>query len=649
MPLNDFLYGLICFTMGLIVLLRGRGDSEIALGHQFYWLGAFGFLSSIYSWGLLLEGERIGAHTLDAVTWVILLSLVAAGAVLVRFGSGMIAEAGTLPLWLNLLPLALLVPATLLIAYGIVVVLTAVDIEASIIEWSRYLLLLPGGILAGIGFVRQWARLKQADDMPASIILLATAGAFLVNAFFSGAVTNNIGLTAEAVLVVTDIPIETWRLLTMALVAILVTASMNVFEVERRRQIKRLEEARREAQKIALSVQSKSRQQAEVWLDALVKIGHCIAGMGEADDILRDVVAQARETLAADAAVIALYEADGQLSYKVQFMSGEARVVASEPVDNEVILRAVKEGVPLRYPEDTGGTFDWRADGRYFRAETAAVVPLKLNMTLIGALWLGRGTGRPPFTCNDLIGLGYIANQAVIALEHASMAAGLQSLAVIEERSRIAREMHDSLAQILGYLGLEMQTLEALVRQGDQETVLAELKEARSSIKSAQADVRENILSLRTALSGKTSPVSALKEYVEEFGIQTGISTELVDQSDGELTLSPLAETQCVRIVQEALTNVRKHAQAGCVQVTFTSKRDHLEIGIADDGIGITPGTVSHGHFGLLTMRERAESVGGTLTITSQPNQGTTVLIRLPLLYREIKAENHVTPASVGS
>ena len=75
----------------------------------------------------------------------------------------------------------------------------------------------------------------------------------------------------------------------------------------------------------------------------------------------------------------------------------------------------------------------------------------------IGALWLGRTNGKP-FTCTDLIGLGHIANQAVIALEHASMAARLQSFAVVEERSRIAREMHDSLAQILGYLGLETQT-----------------------------------------------------------------------------------------------------------------------------------------------------------------------------------------------
>ncbi len=648
MPLNLFLLGLTCFTMGLVVLLRGRGDSEIALGHQFPWLGAYGLLSSVYCWGVMLDSDRIGAHPFDVLSLLILVSLIAAGVTLVRFGSGLIAEAGALPLWLNLLPVVLLIPITVVIAYGIVIVLTASDIQASIIQWSHYLLVLPGDILAALGFVRQWIRLKQADDVPASGILLATAVAFLLNAVFSLTISSSIWLPSEASAVLFGISAVTWRLLLMVLVAVLVTASMNVFEVERKRKIKQLEEARREAQRIALTIHAKTRQETEVWLDALVKIGRRIAGMEEADEVMKDVVIEAREMLAADTAVIALYEGKEHLCYKVQAISGEARVVVSEPVESAVILEAARLGIPLRYPEDIGGIFDWRADGRNIHAETAAMVPLRLNTTLIGALWLGRTTGKP-FTCTDLIGLGYVANQAVIALEHASMAAGLQSLAVIDERSRIAREMHDSLAQILGYLGIEMQTLEALVHQGDQAALLAELQEARKSIKSAQADVRENILSLRTALAGKTSPITALKEYVEEFGIQTGVITEIVDQCGSELGLAPLAETECVRIVQEALANVRKHAQAEHVKVTFTPLRDRFEICIADDGVGIAPGVVAHGHFGLQTMRERAEGVGGKVTVTSLIGQGTTVLVSLPMSFHQMKVEPYVTPANARS
>jgi len=649
MHVHEFLYGLTAFTMGLVVFLRGRGDSEIALGHHSYWLGAYGLLTSGYSWVYMLYGATLNSQSLDMTSVICLALLVASGVALVRFGAGLIAEAGPLPLWLSLLPLALIVPATLLIAYGIVVMMTAGDVKTSIIEWSRYLLILPGNILTALGFFRQWRKLRQVGNVSASGILLATGGVFLVNGFFSGAVTEGMGLTGNRITELTGISIDTWRVLVMALLAVLVTRSMNVFEIERQQELRRLEDARREAQKIALTIHTKTHQQVEVWLDALVKIGHRIAGMDETDEVLKDVITEACEILAADSAVIVLYESSGQLSYRVQFARGEASIVAPEPVRNDLIRRAVSMNAPLRYPEDIGGeAFAWQYKGQAIYAETAALVPLKMKQTLIGALWLGRTNGKP-FTCTDLIGLGHIANQVVIALEHASMAARLQSFAVVEERSRIAREMHDSLAQILGYLGLETQTLEALVRQGDQDAVLAELREARESIKSAQADVRENILSLRTALAGNAGLISALKEYVEEFGIQTGIATEIAGHAPDDLELSPLVEAQCVRIVQEALTNVRKHAQAKHVFVAMTSLNDQLEIDITDDGIGFTAGTVPHGHFGLQTIRERADSVGGRVAISSQPGQGTSITLNLPLEYQEVRAKPYAAAASACS
>ncbi len=631
MPLSALLYGLTAFTMGLVVLLRGRRDSEIALGGQFYWLSAYGLLTSVYSWGLMLVDEQSLRPVHDAFTLMILISLAASGVVLVRFGAGLIAEAGPLPMWMGVLPFALLIPATLVIAYGLVVILTARDIEMSVSEWSRYLLLLPGGVFAALGFARQWARLKQVGTISASTILLATSAAFLVNAVFSGAIVERAGVDSEVGVILAGVPLETWRLLSMMLVALLVTGSMNVFEVERRQEIEQLEAARKEAQKIALSIRAKTRQQTEIWLDALVNVSRRIASLDEADDVLKDVVNRARKTLEADAAALALYEKDGQLKFKVQVTAGGARLMPSESVRSAVILQAARGGVARRYPDDVGGgAFVWGSGDDCFQAETAALVPLKLNTTLIGALWVGRADGKR-FSCTDLIGLGYLADQAVIALEHASMASRLQSLAVIEERSRIAREMHDSLAQILGYLGLETQTLEALVRQDDREAVLAELEKERAAIKSAQADVRENILSLRTTLAGDAGLIAALKEYIEEFGIQNNMLTEVEDQTPPELDFAPLVETQCVRIIQEALTNVRRHAQARNVRVSLTAPGGSLHIRIADDGVGMIPRPDAPGHFGLQTMHERANSIGGSLTILSEPGQGTTVCLSLPL------------------
>lgn len=640
MPASAFLYGLTAFTMGVVVCLRGRRDSELALGRQFYWLGAYGLLSSGYSWGTMFADAEGLTSIHDIFTTLILVVLAASGVVLVRFGAGLIAEAGPLPPWLGVLPFALLIPGTLVVAYGLVVVLTASDLEMSISQWTDYLLLLPGGVLAALGFARQWLRLKQTDARSASIILLATSGAFLINALFTAAATENTAVDGTLL----GLPIDTWRVLAMALVALLVTGSMNVFEVERRQEMERLEAARKEAQRIALSIHTKTRQQTEVWLDALVRIGRRIASLDEADDVLKEIVTQARETLASDAAALALYETDGQLKFKVQAAASGAALIPSEPVTSSVILRAARTGVAERFPDDVGGgVFAWgRGDAR-FVAETAALVPLRLNTTLIGALWVGRADGKR-YSCTDLIGLGHLADQAVIALEHASMASRLQSLAVVEERSRIAREMHDSLAQILGYLGLETQTLEALVAQGNNQAVLAELKKERLAIKSAQADVRENILSLRTTLAGDAGLIAALKEYVTEFGIQNGIRTEVDDQTPADLVFAPLVETQCVRIVQEALTNVRKHAQARHVRVALAPLDGCLQISIGDDGIGMAAPLSASGHFGLQTMHERASSIGGSVTILSEPGQGTTVRLRLPL--EELETETYAAVES---
>jgi len=375
-----------------------------------------------------------------------------------------------------------------------------------------------------------------------------------------------------------------------------------------------------------------NQQGTETLLDALVNISRRIASMEDADSVLVNIIALARELMCADTATLALYESNHRLNFKYQVIDGELQTVEATVVDSSVILNAASRGEAQCYPQtDADPTLVWRINQRAYYAAAAAIVPLQLNKTPLGVLWLGRLVAEP-FGSTDLIGLSHLANQAVIVLEHASMAARLQSLAVLQERSRIAREMHDSLAQILGYLSLETQTLEALVHQGNQDALLKELQDARAHIKSAQADVRENILSLRTTLSGDTGFLAALSEYVGEFGLQSGIKTYVQNNTTNEWSLSQFAETQAVRIIQEALTNVRKHAHASHVSVELEHADGHLSIDIADNGVGMSENAIKHGHFGLQTMRERAENVGGSLMVISSPDEGTTVHLDLPLI-----------------
>lgn len=373
------------------------------------------------------------------------------------------------------------------------------------------------------------------------------------------------------------------------------------------------------------------RKLIECWLGRLRRISRRIVRMEDVNLILAEIVSSAHTLVGTDTASLALLEAPETLVLKHQWTPQQGNQTEYTPVVNPTLTGMLHASGVRRFPHDFVPTeLTWESEAGVHSVRSAALVPLRLDDSAIGVLWVGRYDDSP-FTPRDLTFLNHLADRAVIAIEHASMAARVQSLAVIEERWRIAREMHDSLAQILGYLGLEMQTLELLVQQGNTDAVLTQLRDARETIKSAQADVRGNILSLRTTLAGDVGLLVALRKFLEEFSIQTGVGTQIIDETDGDPSLCPMAEAQLVRIVQESLTNVRKHARATSATLRLAKSDGQLCVTIADDGVGMSDAVITESQFGLLTMRERADSVGGTLNVRSAPGQGTTVELVLPL------------------
>jgi signal transduction histidine kinase len=259
-------------------------------------------------------------------------------------------------------------------------------------------------------------------------------------------------------------------------------------------------------------------------------------------------------------------------------------------------------------------------------------IMLKMNEQLIGGLWVGREKNMP-FTASDKVVIESLSQQMSIAIEHAFMTSQIQSGAIVEERARLAREMHDGLSQILGFLSLEMQSLELLIQQGKIDETLEELTRARTRIRDAQAEVRENILNLRTALSRDGEAIPFLCEYIKEFELQTGIEAQIEYEDSQRINLKPICEVQLVRIMQEALTNIRLHADAKRVRVKFKQQQDALCVEIEDDGIGFIE-TELKKHFGLKSMRERTESVNGKLKIDSKPGHGTRISLCLPTAER---------------
>lgn len=214
------------------------------------------------------------------------------------------------------------------------------------------------------------------------------------------------------------------------------------------------------------------------------------------------------------------------------------------------------------------------------------------------------------------------------------LAAVNQAVAVLRERHRIAREMHDSLAQDLGYLHLKLADVHRRLGSGETEQVAAELGQLRRVAREAYEEVRQAIFGLRAMVSRSGGLIPALTEYLNDFSRQTGITVDLKIGDEEAVRFSPRVEVQLIRIIQETLTNVRKHAEAGRVLVSFERDGEVAKVTIQDDGRGFDTAGVARqgeGYFGLEMMRERAESVGGAVAISSAPGRGTRVEVRVPM------------------
>jgi two-component system sensor histidine kinase DegS len=205
--------------------------------------------------------------------------------------------------------------------------------------------------------------------------------------------------------------------------------------------------------------------------------------------------------------------------------------------------------------------------------------------------------------------------------------------AVIEERARLSRELHDGFAQLVAYMLVRLDTVTGLVATNRDQEAMAELERMRAVTDDLYQDVRESISELRTRVSERGLPAT-VREYLDEYEDRHGITVSLQGE-DAARGLPALTAFQLLRIIQEALANVRKHASARHVWITFRKPDgNRLELVVGDDGKGFDPQAVrdpSRKSFGLASMRERVESLGGQLTLESQPGQGTRVMVAIPV------------------
>jgi len=255
-------------------------------------------------------------------------------------------------------------------------------------------------------------------------------------------------------------------------------------------------------------------------------------------------------------------------------------------------------------------------------------VPIVSQGEVIGAFYLTDKVGGTEFTEDDQANIGLLASHAAAAIEAAGMFEDSRTLALAEERERMARELHDALNQSLFSLSL---TARAASRHlsTDPERTAEELNEIALLAKEAMAELRAVVEGLRTPDVDRDGLVPAIRGLAALLSRVHHIEVDVV--ADGEPTLEGRAEHEVFRIVQEALTNAVRHARAGRVTVSLVNG-SNLQLTVRDDGLGFDPDArTSRGRrLGLTSMRERALSIGGTLTISSSPGKGATIRLEMP-------------------
>ena len=352
--------------------------------------------------------------------------------------------------------------------------------------------------------------------------------------------------------------------------------------------------------------------------------------------MLQQVVDRARELVGARYGALSLLREGGGIeAFLTSGITAEERErIGPIPAGHGLLEVVLVEGQPLRLDDLNRDPRSVGFPPHHPPMHSLLALPVVSQGRVLGNLYLTEKEAAPTFDSDDEETLARFATLAALAIENARLHRQVRALAVTEERERIAREMHDSIAQVLGYVNTKAQAAQTLLENDQSERAAAQLGQLSEAAREAYADVREGILGLRTSLGEDRGFVETLQDYLERWQGQSDVAVELLLSPPGyDPRLAPMSEVQLLRIIQEALSNVRKHARARHAWVRVSPAGPSVEVVVEDDGVGFDPDGLRRTdlpRFGMATMRERAEAAGGTFEIATVPGGGTRVTVRLP-------------------
>ena len=373
-------------------------------------------------------------------------------------------------------------------------------------------------------------------------------------------------------------------------------------------------------------------RRSEARLAALDAATRAIAAVLDLDRVLQLIVDRVRDLADAEYAALGIVGDLGLIDrFITSGMSHEVRERIGAPPSGRGLLGViVREGRSLRIADIHADPRSWGFPPQHPPMRSLLGVPISVKGRSIGNLYLTDKRGQGEFSVADQELVEAFARHAAIAIDNARMHDRVQRLAIVEERERIGKDLHDGIIQSLYAVGLTLEDVPELMSD-DPADAAARVDRAIESLNLTIRDIRNFIFGLRPDLSEHADIHASLAGLADEFRLNTMIEVELDLDDDAAHRLDAEERLQILQITREALSNIARHSRATSVRIELREDVDGIRLHIDDNGRGFEP-TVPRGpsHQGLRNMRARAAALGGDLVVESVPGSGTRIIVRLP-------------------
>lgn len=362
-------------------------------------------------------------------------------------------------------------------------------------------------------------------------------------------------------------------------------------------------------------------------LDAAVR---GISGVLDIEQVLQLIVDRVRELVAAQYAALGIVDDEGLITqFITSGISTEQRqAIWDLPRGHGLLGLIIRENRSYRIAKIAAHPESYGFPPNHPPMESFVGVPVTFKGEVVGRLYLTNKQDAPEFSADDQALLETFALHAGIAIENARLLGQVQRLAVVDERDRISRDLHDSVIQMIYAVTLSLDDVPELVTEEPAEAG-KRVDDAIDALHGVIRDIRNFIFGLRPLLLDSGDLLDGLRTLVDELRRNTAIEIDLRGESDNELPVDVVAEL--LAVAREALANVARHSDARHASVEVAIRDGTVWLEVEDDGSGLESGALQEGgHHGLANMRARAEGLGGTFDIRSSPASGTRIIVAVP-------------------